>query len=80
MDKKAILGLVDHTELNPAAKWADIATLIDDAITYGTATVCILVGLFDGTNLLEMSVDLIIILIVVSLSVIFTRIKSSDEA
>ena len=39
-----------------------------------------LVGLFDGTNLLEMSVDLIIILIVVSLSVIFTRIKSSDEA
>ena len=41
MDKKAILARVDHTELNPAAKWADIQLLIDDAITYGTATVCI---------------------------------------
>ena len=41
MDKKAILARVDHTELNPAAKWEDIQTLIDDAITYGTATVCI---------------------------------------
>ena len=39
MNKQEILALVDHTELNPAAKWEDIATLIDDAITYGTATV-----------------------------------------
>ena len=41
MNKQEILARVDHTELNPAAKWADIQTLIDDAITYGTATVCI---------------------------------------
>ena len=41
MDKQAILSRVDHTELNPAATWEDIRTLIDDAITYGTATVCI---------------------------------------
>lgn len=41
MDKKAILARVDHTELNPAAVWEDIRTLCDDAITYGTATVCI---------------------------------------
>lgn len=41
MDKKAILSRVDHTELNPAATWEDIRTLCDDAITYGTATVCI---------------------------------------
>ena len=33
MNKQEILALVDHTELNPAAKWEDIATLIDDAIT-----------------------------------------------
>ena len=41
MDKKAILARVDHTELNPAATWEDIRTLCDDALTYGTATVCI---------------------------------------
>lgn len=41
MDKQAILSRVDHTELNPAATWEDIRTLIDDAVTYGTATVCI---------------------------------------
>ena len=41
MDKQAILSRVDHTELNPAATWEDICTLCDDAITYGTATVCI---------------------------------------
>ena len=41
MDKKAILSRVDHTELNPAATWEDIRTLCDDALTYGTATVCI---------------------------------------
>ena len=41
MDKQAILSRVDHTELNPAATWEDIRTLCDDAITFGTATVCI---------------------------------------
>ena len=41
MDKKAILAREDHTELNPAATWEDIRTLCDDALTYGTATVCI---------------------------------------
>ena len=41
MDKQAILARVDHTELNPAATWEDIRTLCDDAIAYGTATVCI---------------------------------------
>ena len=41
MDKQAILSRVDHTELNPAATWEAIRTLCDDALTYGTATVCI---------------------------------------
>ena len=41
MNKKEILARVDHTELNPAAKWADIQTLIDDAVTYGTATAAV---------------------------------------
>ncbi len=41
MDRQAILSRVDHTELNPAATWEDIRTLCDDAITFGTATVCI---------------------------------------
>ncbi len=41
MDKREILARVDHTELNPAATWEDIRTLCDDAVTYGTATVCI---------------------------------------
>ena len=41
MDRKEILSRVDHTELNPAATWEDVRTLCDDALTYGTATVCI---------------------------------------
>ena len=41
MERREILARVDHTELNPAATWEDIRTLCDDAITYGTATVCI---------------------------------------
>ena len=41
MDKQEILARVDHTELNPSATWEDIRTLCDDAVTYGTATVCI---------------------------------------
>lgn len=36
-----ILSHVDHTELSPAATWEDIRCLCADAVTYGTATVCI---------------------------------------
>ncbi len=41
MDKKEILSRVDHTLLDRAAKWSDIKTLCDDALTFGTASVCI---------------------------------------
>ena len=41
MDLKRILSAVDHTLLAPAAVWADIKGICDDAIRYGTATVCI---------------------------------------
>ena len=41
MDLKRILAAVDHTLLAPAAVWADIKGICDDAIRYGTATVCI---------------------------------------
>jgi deoxyribose-phosphate aldolase len=41
MELKTILSKVDHTLLDQAATWADIQTLCDDAITYGTASVCI---------------------------------------
>lgn len=41
MDKKEILRKVDHTLLNPAATWAEIQQLCDDALTYETASVCI---------------------------------------
>ncbi len=41
MDKKKILQAVDHTLLTQTAVWADIKQLCDDAMTYGTASVCI---------------------------------------
>ena len=41
MDIKEILSHVDHTELSPAARLDDIKFLIDDAVKYSTATVCI---------------------------------------
>lgn len=41
MDKKEILGYVDHTLLKQAATWADIQKILDDAIKYGTASACI---------------------------------------
>ena len=41
MTQQEILAKVDHTELNPSATWEMIRTLCDDALTYGTATVCI---------------------------------------
>ncbi len=55
MDKTEILKLVDHTELNPAATWADIQRLCDEGVRYGVASVCIppcyvkrTVGYLDG--------------------------------
>ena len=41
MELKKILTAVDHTLLAPAATWAEIKAICDDAIKYGTATVCI---------------------------------------
>ncbi len=41
MDKKEIFRRVDHTLLKPEATWADIRQICDDAIAYGTASVCI---------------------------------------
>ena len=38
-----------------------------------------LVGIFDGSNLFEIIVDLIITLIVVSLSILFTKLNSSNQ-
>ena len=41
MDKKQLLGMVDHTLLAQGATWNEIRQLCDDAITYETASVCI---------------------------------------
>ena len=41
MDIKTILSAVDHTLLAPAATWAEIKTICDDAIAYGCASACI---------------------------------------
>ncbi len=41
MDKENILSCVDHTMLVQTATWNDIKKLCDDALFYGTATVCI---------------------------------------
>ena len=41
MELTKILSAVDHTLLAPAATWAEIKGICDDAIKYGTATVCI---------------------------------------
>lgn len=38
---KKILGMVDHTLLSQTATWDEIKVLCDDAICYGTASVCI---------------------------------------
>ena len=40
MDQKEILKHVDHTLLAQTATWEDIKTICDDAIAYGTASVC----------------------------------------
>ena len=41
MDIKQILGAVDHTLLAPDCTWEQIQELCDDALRYGTASVCI---------------------------------------
>ncbi len=41
MEEKEILKLIDHTQLQPNATWEDIVSLCDEAVKYGTATVCI---------------------------------------
>ncbi len=38
---KEILSRVDHTNLDRTATWEDIKVLCDDAVKYGTASVCI---------------------------------------
>ena len=41
MDKKEILGHIDHTLLKPYAVWEDIRILCEEAVEYKTASVCI---------------------------------------
>lgn len=41
MDKKEIFKTVDHTLLTQEATWAEIKEICDDAVAYGTASVCI---------------------------------------
>lgn len=41
MTEKTVLSHVDHTLLDPEATWDRIQVLCDDAVRYGTASVCI---------------------------------------
>lgn len=41
MERNEILKTVDHTLLAQTAVWEEIKVICDDAITYGTASVCI---------------------------------------
>lgn len=41
MDREKIFQAVDHTLLAQGATWAEIQELCDDAVKYGTASVCI---------------------------------------
>ena len=41
MDKKEIFSKVDHTLLTQTATWEEIKQICDDAMAYGTASVCI---------------------------------------
>ena len=41
MEEKDILKLIDHTLLQADATWEQIVSLCDEAVKYGTATVCI---------------------------------------
>ena len=41
MDRQKILSMVDHTLLMQTATWKEIRRICDEAIRYGTASVCI---------------------------------------
>lgn len=41
MDISKIVAAVDHTRLSPTATWSGIKELCDEAVEYGTASVCI---------------------------------------
>lgn len=41
MTREEIFARVDHTALKPTATWADIYKLCEEAVAYGTASVCI---------------------------------------
>ena len=41
MDHQKILRMVDHTLLTQTATWEEIKQICDDAIQFGTASVCI---------------------------------------
>lgn len=41
MNRETIVSAVDHTLLNPEATWQQIKELCDDAVKFGTASVCI---------------------------------------
>ncbi len=41
MDRNEILKHVEHTLLQPTATWEEIKQICDDAVKYGTASVCI---------------------------------------
>ena len=41
MTQKEILSKVDHTLLTQTATWDEIKAICDDAVIYGTASVCI---------------------------------------
>ena len=41
MERKQILKHIDHTLLKAVATWEDIKVLCDEAIEYGTASVCV---------------------------------------
>ena len=41
MENKDILKYIDHTQLKAFATWKDIEDLCDEAVRYGTASVCI---------------------------------------
>ena len=41
MNAKEMLARVDHTLLKPEATWPQVQQLCDEAMRYGTASVCI---------------------------------------
>ena len=41
MNNKEILGHIDHTLLQPTSTWEQIQVICEDAIRFGTASVCI---------------------------------------